>query len=126
MGFMRRRIRKWVTDVFGRESFEDLGERAVRCLEEALELAQASGVSKAVARALVHRVYERRSGTVRDEAGDVLFCLLALAESHDLDVEGDLNRKLDDLRYVDPEYFRGKQREKAEAGVSLVQTLGGD
>ena len=61
---------------------EDVREdRAPRFLEEALELGQATGVSREDAIRLVDYVYGRPEGDAFVETGDVLFTLAGLAAS---------------------------------------------
>jgi hypothetical protein len=72
---MEQRVAEWVVSRIGSAGM-DRRERALRLLEEAVELAQAEGITLAqVARQVAH-VYERPAGDPEQEAGGVAVCLL--------------------------------------------------
>lgn len=70
------RVAAWVTTRIGPEHMQS-AERAMRLLEEAMELAQAEGIDifKVVRQA--SHVFSRESGDATQEAGGVAVCLLA-------------------------------------------------
>ncbi len=75
----------WARECFGREATEDARHRAVRFLEEALELAQACDVGVGSARGVVHWVYSRPRGAIGQEIGGVALTLAVLAASVELE-----------------------------------------
>ena len=98
---------------------EDRVERGRRLLEEALELAQAVGVSQEQALGHVERAYSRPPGTVDQELGQVVLCVAALAE-----VEGFLmgdRGEAELFRLAQPgmkEKMRARHAAKVEAGMA--------
>ncbi|MGG6895884.1 hypothetical protein [Rhizobium sp. BR 315] len=72
------RVQDWFQSCFPAAAQADLDERTHRFLEEALELAQASGCSSSDAHALVDYVFSRKEGDVTQETGGVLVTLAAL------------------------------------------------
>lgn len=80
-------VGEWMRATFPDRVVEDSRERGFRLCEEALELAQAVGVTRTQAAELVRYVFGRDSGTPEREAGDVLITLAALCGSLDLNLE---------------------------------------
>ena len=80
------RMCQWVLSCFGPKLLMGKKERAHRLLEEAIELAQASGLSKDEALLTMDYVYERPPGEVIQEVGGVYTCLSALCSAHDIDM----------------------------------------
>ncbi len=74
---LEQRVAEWVSTRFGPEYLAHRGERAMRLLEEAVELAQAEGVNIGAARKLVEHVYARPAGEPSQEAAGVAVTLLA-------------------------------------------------
>ncbi len=72
-------ITRWASLAFGEEEMTPR-VRALRLLEEALELAQAEGVDADTAAKVAARVFSRPVGEARLEAGGVGVCLLAYCE----------------------------------------------
>lgn len=70
--------RAWAVTCFGVEDANNLTERAHRVLEEALELAQSLGCTRADAHTLVDYVFNRPTGLVSQEAGGVMLSLSVL------------------------------------------------
>jgi len=73
------RLGYWMHECFGPTISADKVERNDRFIEEALELAQASGYSKDRAHALVDYVFTRPQGEINQEVGGVMVTLAALA-----------------------------------------------
>ena len=90
------RVRDWLTACFPSGSVRDRRERMHRFLEEALELAQATGCTKAEALELVDYVFARKTGDTGQEVGEVMVTLAALCHAANVDLEGaaeaELNR----------------------------------
>ncbi|WP_326890459.1 hypothetical protein U8Q06_10020 [Rhizobium beringeri] len=81
------RVHEWVVSCFPLSAHEDRRERGHRFLEEALELAQASGCSRTDALALVDYVFSRVEGDVAQETGGVMVTLAALSNAQGIDME---------------------------------------
>lgn len=75
----QQRVYDWTTKVFGYDVAHNVRERGFRFTEEALELAQAVGVTRDEAATLVDYVFNRPVGDVRQEIGGVMVTLAALA-----------------------------------------------
>jgi hypothetical protein len=86
------RVVDWLVACFPPSAPSDCVERTHRFLEEALELAQASGCSRDEALKLVEYVYSRPSGDVQQEVGGVMVTLAGLcyASGVEMDKAGDV------------------------------------
>ena len=99
-------VTDWCRRAFGRESQEDRGKRALRVLEEAIELFQSEGGSRAQAEALLDRVYARAAGEPHQEVGGISVTLLSYCSAAGLsadscevaEIERVLKRPLDEAR----------------------------
>lgn len=117
---LQERAGEWVRKTFGLEILKSKDERAMRVLEEAIELAQATKVDKARVINLVHFVFDKPVGDVAQEAAGVGFTLLAWGDSMELDIatliEEEIDR-VDDHRLM--EKIRKKHDSKVDAGISM-------
>lgn len=77
----------WIHECFGDAFASSRTERALRFLEEALELAQSSGIGRDYAGRLLDYVFGRPAGEVRQEVGGVMVCLAALCSQAGVDME---------------------------------------
>lgn len=71
-------VRNWLDACFGAEIANDRQERNHRFIEEAIELVQACGCTRAEVLQLVDYVYARPAGEIRQEVGGVMVTLVAL------------------------------------------------
>lgn len=83
----QERVEAWLEACFPPAVRSDRGERTHRFLEEALELAQANGCSRADALALVEYVYGRPQGDPAQEVGGVMVTLASLCSATDLNMD---------------------------------------
>ncbi len=74
---LQSRVRHWVVTRIGLDAMHPQ-ERALRLLEEAIELAQAVGVDHEMVTRQAAHVFNRPSGCPEQEAGGVAVCLLAV------------------------------------------------
>lgn len=118
---MRRHIRqeiavRWATRCFGPDHVNSPEQRAVRFLEEAIELYQATGADREMALKLVNFVFDRPVGDVENELGGVGLTLLLIANAtgHDADAaeEKELLRVLEKPRGE----FAARNQKKNDAG----------
>lgn len=112
------RCRRWVREALGPGILLDVRERALRHLEEAMELAQALGIGQIDANALSGRVWSRPPGRARSEAAGSLFTLVVLADVEGIDLEHELLIEL--ARVERPELIariREKHAEKVKLGI---------
>ena len=108
----------WVRRCFGDEAMSP-HERACRVLEEAIELAQAEGVSKEIVAKSVDYVYNHPAGDPQQEGGGVACTLLAWCACHGFTFEGVADAELARVTVKPPEHFRKRQQRKADAGMSM-------
>lgn len=85
------RVAAWMQETFGPEVSADQQERGFRFGEEAIELLQANGTSKADVLKLVDYVYDRPVGELAQEVGGALVTLAALCQARGLDMMGAAN-----------------------------------
>lgn len=103
---------KWAQDVLGEASVNDKTERALRFLEEALELVQVAGVSAEQVATMTDYVFGRPQGEIHQEVGGVGLTLALLCGAHDVDM--DRAFKIELTRVSDPE-IKAKVRAEQEA-----------
>lgn len=107
----QRRVEEWLAACFTPPVRADQRERTHRFLEEALELAQANGCSRADAIALVDYVFARPAGQPDQEVGGVMVTLAGLCSAAGINMAEagscELDRNWDRI-----EVIRAKQRSK--------------
>jgi hypothetical protein len=111
----------WVVDVLGVASALNRKERALRVLEEALELAQAEQVDCTQASCVLGRVYSRPVGDPVQEAGGLGVTVLAYFNAIARDFHAGVSDEL--ARIQDPAVIDGiriRQAEKKRAGTTAV------
>jgi hypothetical protein len=111
-------ITEWIQRTFGEASLSE-NERALRFLEESLELVQAAGLPIEKARELLEYVYSRPSGVVAQGVGGVGISLLAFCEKFGISAEEEEALEVERVITLEPEYFRKRQDAKAKTGVGL-------
>lgn len=84
----------WATRCFGPEHVTNWGIRALRLVEEAIELCQALGVPKEKVLQCTETVYARPVGDAQQELGGVLLTTHILCESMALDADDIFEREL--------------------------------
>lgn len=111
-------VLSWVRSTFGPESVT-VGERILRFLEEAIELAQAEDVPVWMARRLLEHVYSKLPGDPCQEAGGVGVTLLAYCEAAHICAT---QAEIDEFRRVKAlpvEHLRARHNLKAGAGIAV-------
>ena len=111
----QRRVRKWVEACFGHRIAEDRTERTHRFLEEALELSQATGCTRADAHALVDYTYGRPVGEPGQEVGGVMVTLAGLCAALGIEMDAEAERELARV-WTKVEAIRAKQAAKPKFG----------
>jgi len=76
----------WIRECFGEESASSKKERVLRFIEEALELAQAAGLSQGECLTMVDYVFSRSVGEPKQETGGTVVCLAALCSAMGFDM----------------------------------------
>lgn len=106
---------EWMMECFGRTPVDNVEERCHRFLEEALELAQASGCTADHAHELVDYVYGRPVGVPRQEVGGTMLTLAGLCTAMGIDMDEASNAELSRV-YTKLEEIRIKQANKPAFG----------
>lgn len=86
LAFFQLDVLQWVRDCFGPKLMMDKRERALRFLEEAIELVQAGGLSKKEVEMVMTYVYNRPTGVLEREVGGSMTTLAAFCNAHDLNL----------------------------------------
>ncbi|WP_157035651.1 hypothetical protein [Sphingobium chungbukense] len=87
MGDFQSAVGAWMVEVFGEQIAMDPLERIMRFLEEALELAQAEGMTATEVGRVVDYVYGRPVGETFQEVGGVLVTLAAFCFRREVDLK---------------------------------------
>jgi len=107
---------QWVIDCFGQEIANNIKERRKRFLEEAIELVQASGATKAEVVVLVDYVFGRSAGDKHQELGGVMVTLASLCTPLGLDLE---QAAIDELQRAKRNSDKIKNRHKSKPASIL-------
>ena len=102
---------------FGEDHMYDKQARALRLLEEAIELCQAVEVPKDQAARCVDIVYSRPSGTIGQELGGVLVCAHAFAFGQGYDIDAIMEKEVLRCLSKNPEHFASRNEEKIKQGL---------
>lgn len=106
-------VTAWAKETFGRESVK---QRAIRMLEEAIELYQAAGGEEGMAHDLAEFVFKRPVGNLAQEAGGLGVTLLVLCEVAGLDADEVESIEVSRIRSKPIEHFVRRNDEKNAAG----------
>ena len=113
-------VAAWAARCFGTEEATSVPQRALRLLEEAIELAQASQVSRKLAKELVGYVYRRPVGEVAQEVGGLSVTLLAFAAAAGLSADGAERSEVTRVLSLPAEHFAERNARKNGAGLRMV------
>lgn len=112
------RVGRWVRDTFGDGIAMSLTERAMRLVEEAVEAAQAVGLSQDKVLLIVGRVYNRPPGELAQELGGVGVTLLAFAEAAGLSADRLERQEVKRIHEFPADKFRTRHAEKIASGTA--------
>jgi hypothetical protein len=116
----RNRIAAFVKRTWGVDVLMSMHERAARCAEEAIELAQAEGVPLEQIAKIADRVYSRPAGHPMQESSGVGLTWLAWCYARGIDPSYVLEVELVRIENLPINHFRNKHNEKIDAGTSTV------
>lgn len=117
---LENRMANWVKTRVGPESMQPK-ERAMRLLEEAIELAQAEGITLAQVGRQVAHVYGRPSGDPVSEGAGVAVCLYAWCAARGKRLHHIALEEMDRITFKPLDQIRGSLARKADA--DLVTTV---
>jgi nucleoside 2-deoxyribosyltransferase len=115
-----RAMLDWCHQTFGDVALDRV-ERAVRLLEEAMELAQTQGISPTLVQRLADRVFSRPAGVTLQEVGQVQNLLECLAENLGLCAREAGRREFDRCRAVPQEEWDRRHAEKVERNIANLE-----
>lgn len=107
----------WAESTFG-PCARSREERAMRFLEEAIELAHVEGVSSVVAAKIVARVYNRPPGTLEKEIGQCQATLETLALNAGVDPDEQAELEYQRAISLPTEYWRRRHDTKTAFGIT--------
>lgn len=110
-------IYQWSQNTFG-ETAALPDERALRFIEEALELAQACGLNHKEVMKVAARVYSRERGNKFREFGQAGLTLEALAECHRVDLNDAANHEFKRILKIPQEEFAQRHAAKVADGIA--------
>lgn len=122
--FMQEVIYQWVMRCFGASVANSREERALRVVEEAVELAQSIGAQEAKIAAIVREVYDRPAGEPYQELGGVMVTAYAFAEASRISAEGALMQETKRMLAKSPSHFRKRMQEKIDKGLASTVITG--
>lgn len=109
-------VREWCVEAFGVEVADNIATRCWRFFEEASELCQALGMTKADAEKLINYTWSRPVGEPHQEMGGAMVTLGALAGPAGLDMNACGNTELARC-WENIDKIRAKQASKAKLGL---------
>lgn len=107
----------WAIETFG-DVAKNIDERAARLVEEAIEIAQAGGVSLATIEKITKHVYSRPAGEIGQEIGGVAFTLATFAERTGFSVSAELQKEWERVHSLPKEHWQAKHQAKVAAGTA--------
>lgn len=117
---------RWAERTFGKEHTNSLEQRAIRALEEMIELYQRCGGHSIMAHELIEYVFNRPVGDLKQEIGGVGLTLLILGQTAGVNVdiaeEDEFNRVL----VMPTEHFVARNKEKNKAGFLAIHIQDGE
>jgi hypothetical protein len=117
-------VMAWAELAFGRAEATGLPQRALRLLEEAIEMFQACGGAPELAHELVTAMFGRPCGTISQELGGVAVSLLALAAASGLSADVEECRELHRVLSKPVEEFSRRNAAKIKIAPAPVPTPG--
>ena len=114
VGATQKRVFDWCATVFGAAS-TGVPQRTRRFLEEAVELAQSTGMTEEDALKMVRFVYARPTGEPSQEIGGTMVTLMSLSTALQVEVWPCLETELARCESHPPEYWQA--RHAAKRGV---------
>lgn len=112
---------QWARECFGDVEAFHVQQRALRVLEEAVELAQACGVMASLVAKLAAYVYRRPVGEIGQEIGGLSITLLAFAGACGLSADEEERREFDRIMAKPRGYFAERNARKNTDGIKAVE-----
>ncbi len=117
--FIPGRIARWVVDRLGEKLLMDRRERAMRLVEEVIELAQAEGIAPFEVKRVTDHIYSRPVGEPDQEMGGVMVCAHAWAIATSSNLDFLTAKEVSRIENIPAEVTRMKHAAKALAKVAI-------
>lgn len=111
------RALQWAVDMFGPIAL-DAEERAMRFLEEAIELGHSLGISHVTTQAIVRRVYDRDKGDVCREIGQAHITLEVLARAINVDADAEATKEFQRVQTIPKAEWERRHAAKRAIGIA--------
>lgn len=109
---------EWAVRSFGQDHVYNFPIRALRLVEEAVELAQAHGLPKEKVLELVEIVYSRPAGDPDQELGGVAMTATVLAAAHGHDLDAFFEVELRRVLAKPSKHFAQRNQDKIKLGLT--------
>ncbi len=119
MKFIQQLANNWAIRAFGFEHTKNSKVRALRLLEEAIELAQAEGVQRHLVDHCTEVVYSRPVGEAHQEIGGVLMTAAVYCGCVGRDMEEVLATELDRVLAKPLTQFHQRNQDKINLGLTV-------
>lgn len=119
MTYLSKIAADWALRCFGGPHVINLGLRALRTVEEAIELCQALDVPADKVLQVVRNVYSKPPGRASQELGGVLLTAVILAEAMHKDAEELLARELRRVLDKPADHYTKRNQAKVDLGLDV-------
>jgi hypothetical protein len=117
--YRQAQVSSWVQSTWGYAVATSRQERAMRLLEEAIELVQAEHIHMSRVFSLAKHVYSKPVGNPAQEVGGISITLLAYCNALGINADDTERQELERVLSLPAEHFRERQAKKAAAGVAM-------
>jgi NTP pyrophosphatase (non-canonical NTP hydrolase) len=111
------RFLEWAVNTFGDVALNP-GERVMRFVEEAVELASACEMPRETMDKIVSRVYSRDGGNIQQEAAQCQVTLELLAKVFKIDLENAATEEFYRVRSIPKEEWERRHSAKVKLGIA--------
>lgn len=112
-----RRALAWAVEIFGACAI-DLRERALRFIEEAVELVHAIGLPRETLDKVIDRIYSKPLGNVPREIGQAALTLELLAEVCDVSADGEAELEFARVQGIPKAEWDRRHAAKVDLGIA--------
>lgn len=114
--YWQARVAAWVANAFGAEHANNVEQRGLRLVEEAIEAGQAAGCDPATLHKLIDYIYAKPPGDLRQELGGVGLCVLAMADAAGFSADDAERMEINRVLAKPLAFFAERNKVKNEAG----------